>query len=107
MIARLLAFPFLVLAYGACTAPVGSNLEVPSNATSTCETHCRSIGLELSAVAIMANNVGCVCQRVCQRALAPQLTSDGRESVTAGMATIMLQQEEQERSRQAQSNQQK
>ena len=103
MIARFLAFPFLVLAYGACTAPVGSNLEVPSNATSTCETHCRSIGLELSAVAIMANNVGCVCQR----ARSPQLTSDGGESVTAGMATIMLQQEEQERSRQAQSNQQK
>ena len=105
MIARLFVFPILVLAYGACTAPVGSNLQVPSNATSTCEAHCRSIGLELSAVAIMASHVGCVCQR----ATSPQAASDHGESVTAGMATIMLQEEQQaaQRRQQAQANQNK
>jgi hypothetical protein len=101
MIARLLALPFLVLLYGACTAPVGSNLNVPSNAASTCETHCRSIGLELSAVAIMASNVGCICQRP----KAVQAASRGEEGISAGMATIMLQ--EQEQSRRAQQAQQK
>jgi hypothetical protein len=103
--ARLLIFPILVLIYGACTAPVGSKIHVPSDAAATCETHCHSIGLELSAVAIMANNVGCVCQRP----KSPQVTSDRGGSAAAGMATIMLQQQEAERARasQAQASQKK
>jgi hypothetical protein len=103
MIARYLTLPLLVVLYGACTAPVGSSINVPSNAASTCETHCRDIGLELSAVAIMANNVGCICERP----KAPAATGQRGESVTAGMATIMLQQAEADRQARANASQQK
>lgn len=61
-----LSFLF-VLGAGAVTgcarAPVGvtSNTSVPSDSANICAGHCESIGLQLSSVVVMANNVGCVC----------------------------------------------
>jgi hypothetical protein len=81
-----------------CQAPGGSTLEVPSDAAETCRDLCHQIGLRLSAVAIMADNVGCVCQA------AEGATAGRQEAVTGGMATIFLQ--EQERRRQQQAHQQ-
>lgn len=75
-----------------CMAPVGSSLRVPSDATDTCRRLCAGIGLEMSAVAIMASNVGCVCQERGEGARSA-VTAD-REAVTAGMATILLEEEE-------------
>jgi hypothetical protein len=49
--------------------------------------------MRLSAVAIMANNVGCVCQYPSGQPAAPAAI-DETGSSTAGMATIMLQQQE-------------
>src|SRR5262245_35955918 len=86
----------LVACAAGCTAPVGSSLRVPSDAADTCRRLCAGIGLEMSAVAIMANNVGCVCQEQHQ-ASRPAATLD-REAVAAGMATILLQ-EKRERQR--------
>ena len=80
-----------VTSVAGCTAPVGSSLRVPSDAAGTCRNLCTGIGLELSAVAIMASNVGCVCQE--HRSAAAM----DREAVTAGMATIVLQEEERRR----------
>ncbi|MCC7542942.1 MAG: hypothetical protein IT379_42395 [Deltaproteobacteria bacterium] len=76
----------LCISLGACMAPVGTGgvVSVPSDAATQCESHCASIGLRLGAVAIMANNVGCVCQ-VAHRG--------GEAAITAGMATIAMQQE--------------
>ena len=54
--------PLLLLS--ACAAPVGVTgpMVVPADAGETCRAQCATIGFDLSAVAIMANNVGCVCQ---------------------------------------------
>ena len=75
----------------ACTAPVGSKLDVPADAAATCAGHCEEIGMRLSAVAIMADNVGCVCEPR-SGAVSP---SAARETATsaAGMATILMQQQ--------------
>jgi hypothetical protein len=86
---RLVASCTLFLLSSNCVAPVGSEVRVPDDATATCEAQCNHIGLELSAVAIMANNVGCICQ-----ASPSGATAGHTEAVTGGMATIMLQEEQ-------------
>jgi hypothetical protein len=80
----------LVTSLAGCMAPVGSSLRVPNDATDTCRRLCVGIGLDMSAVAIMANNVGCVCQERQARSA----SAGDREAVTAGMATILLQEEQ-------------
>src|SRR5262245_64914470 len=52
------------LSLTACMAPVGTSgaVSVPPDAAQSCAQHCQTIGMRLTAVAIMANNVGCVCQ---------------------------------------------
>jgi len=51
------------LPLAACTATVGVRAySIPPDAAKTCAAHCQTIGMQLSAVAIMAENVGCVCQ---------------------------------------------
>jgi hypothetical protein len=45
----------------------------------------------------MANNVGCVCQE--HRQASRSAATGDREAVTAGMATILLQNEERRRQR--------
>ena len=75
----------------ACTAHVGAEtVQIPSNSASICARQCRSIGLQVTAVAIMANNVGCVCQH---RSRADVDSNHVAESSTAaaGMSTIMMQ----------------
>lgn len=77
----------LVLLSTGCMADVGSNMKVPSDAANTCRGHCSVVGMELAAMAIMANNVGCICQYARDR------QAPGHpEAAAAGMATIALQQ---------------
>lgn len=82
-----------------CFATIGTSgvVTVPPDAARVCKRHCATIGLELGAVAIMANNVGCICQP--KNAIASQPAS-----TAAGMATIMLQ-EQQRRESQNRNNQ--
>lgn len=91
---KMLAFVPVVL-MSACNAAVGvsGGVQVPRDAATTCAEHCSSLGLQLSAVAIMANNVGCVCQ---PRNGAPvaATASDYSAGTSAGMATIAMQQAE-------------
>ncbi|NUP06784.1 MAG: hypothetical protein HOW73_12080 [Polyangiaceae bacterium] len=77
------------------TVGVGGMVDVPSDSATTCKTHCESIGMKLGAVAIMANNVGCVCQP-------PDQPAPSNAAVTAGMATIAMQDAEEARRRAAQ-----
>jgi hypothetical protein len=87
-----------------CLATVGvKDVELPQDAAQTCSKHCETIGMRLSAVAIMADNVGCVCQFATQPPAGPK-TAGEFATPTAGMATIAVQQAaaEQERQRQAQ-----
>ena len=81
-----------------CFATVGvqDHIKVPPESAQVCKGHCASIGLELGAVAIMASNVGCICQPKSEIA-------SKSASTAAGMATIMLQ-EQQRRNDQNRNN---
>lgn len=87
-----LAFLATLLPLGACVATVGANrLSVPKDSAQICARHCEGIGLRLSAVAIMAENVGCVCQ-MAPAPNAPAGTAGELSTPAAGMATIAAQQ---------------
>ncbi len=84
----------------ACTAHVGAEtVRIPSNSASTCAHQCRSIGLQVTAVAIMANNVGCVCQHRSQASVDSDLVAQS-STTAAGMSTIMMQDAAQDAQRQ-------
>lgn len=87
----------LLFALSGCTAPVGSNLEVPQDAASTCQDHCQSIGMRLTAVAIMANNVGCVCEPRDASASNSSAVRQQSSATAGGMTAIAIQAEEQRR----------
>src|SRR5262245_27685538 len=89
-----------------CEATVGAAgvVSVPPNSAAICAGHCHSIGLQLSAVAIMASNVGCVCQRP---GTPPQSPTAAGETGTpiGGMTALLMQQAADEaRRRQAYSS---
>ena len=105
MVKRLLPLLLLVVVpFAGCVAPVGvSGLSIPHDAGNVCSQQCRTIGMNLSAVAIMANNIGCVCQ---PSAGAPPVATSGASSA-AGMATIsMINEQEQEQQQEQQQQQQ-
>ena len=80
------------LSLAGCMATVGvNNVSIPPDAALTCGRHCQTIGMRLSAVAIMANNVGCVCQTAAEpRASAEAAGQFG--TPPAGVTTIAAQQ---------------
>ena len=104
------------LSLTACMAPVGTSgvVSVPPDAAQTCTQHCQAIGMRLTAVAIMASNVGCVCQNPAPAGSAAASSSraapgsaDRRSSgvnegatesatTTAGMATILMERQRRE-----------
>lgn len=88
-----LAILIAALSLIGCQATVGvNNATIPKNAARICAGHCRSIGMTLSAVAIMAENVGCVCQAGSSSSDEEASNDAGTlSSPAAGMATIALQ----------------
>lgn len=81
-----------LLPLASCMATVGvSNFKIPPDAGKTCAGHCQEIGMQLSAVAIMADNVGCVCQYAAQ----PRASADtaGQFGTPAGGMTAIAAQE--------------
>jgi hypothetical protein len=91
----------LVLSVAGCMAKVGAeDVSVPEDAASNCASQCESIGLRLGAVALMANTVGCVCQLPTPGMQRAALSESG--TITAGMATIMMQEETRQQERQQQ-----
>lgn len=98
-LARLFLFA-LVIASTGCTAPVGAGtLAVPKDGAVVCADQCAQIGMRLSAVAIMAGHVGCVCQPA-----SGAQAADG--AAPAGMATIAMLESERRRQQQQQQRQQ-
>ncbi len=62
---RLISTIFILYAAGTfgCKAPVGvKNTTLEPDSATQCAKLCTQIGLELGAVAIIADNVGCVCR---------------------------------------------
>lgn len=92
-------------------ARVGAEgVRVPADSAQRCQAHCQSIGLELTAVAIMANNVGCVCEQPARPAPAGPRGIDAgpgagarrqASSTAGGMAAIEMQRAQEEQQRQA------
>jgi hypothetical protein len=86
------SFVAALILVASCTATVGvRNASLPRDAAQTCAGHCQTIGMRLSAVAIMAENVGCVCQFPAQPGAGPNAAGE-YGTPTAGMATIAVQQ---------------
>jgi hypothetical protein len=86
----------LATTQAACMAPVGVRATyIPRDAASTCQTQCNQMGLQLTAVAVMAGNVGCVCQPD-----RPDRVSISTGATSAGMATIVMQQQQQQQQQQ-------
>lgn len=76
----------LALVAAGCAAPVGlRNASLPRDAAGTCASHCQEIGLVLTSVVVMADNVGCVCSA------ASQPSAPG--AAPGGMAAIMMMQQ--------------
>jgi hypothetical protein len=94
------------LAYlGGCVATVGvANASIPKDAAGICQGHCQTIGMHLVAVAIMAENVGCVCQF--GTATARVDAAGALSTPAAGMATIAMQEAAAASARAAQRQQQ-
>ena len=89
MLNRLLRLLVLmVVPLASCVAPVGVSgaFSIPNDAGNVCARQCRAVGMNLSAVAIMADNIGCVCQ---PSAGGPPVATSGASSA-AGMATISM-----------------
>jgi hypothetical protein len=86
----------------ACIATVGhaGAVSVPKDSSQICASSCTDLGMTLSSVVIMANNVGCVC--------APKATAstDPGAAASAGMATLFLQQQQQQQMQQQAQQQQ-
>jgi hypothetical protein len=81
-----------------CPATVGKTglVQLPSDAAQTCAGYCAQLDLELSAVAIMASNVGCICQ--------PKnagTVETSASAVAGGMTTIMLAEQSQRQQQQS------
>lgn len=89
---RIKGMALAVLSLSACMATVGVDARsIPPDAGQTCARHCQTIGMRLSAVAIMAENVGCVCQP----AAAPVASAEAAGEFgtpAGGMTTIAAQQ---------------
>jgi hypothetical protein len=82
----------LIWLLAGCPATVGTSGEyyVPKDSRQRCESRCTEIGMELGAVAIMANEVGCVCRPSGSGKVGAEA------AVSGGMATIMLQRRSQQ-----------
>ena len=56
--------PLLTLLAMGCSAasPLSSSFDLPRERTDECVQACTSLGLQMSAVVVIANSVGCVCE---------------------------------------------
>jgi hypothetical protein len=80
----------LALLLAGCEAHVGlsnSLTTLPKDAAATCGSYCGQMGLTLSSVVVMANNVGCVCSP-------KNATVSTGGAAAGGMAAILIQEEE-------------
>jgi hypothetical protein len=55
-------FVVVCLLLGGCATTPATSRPVPRERADECRAHCSSLGMELSAMVIMMNAAGCVCQ---------------------------------------------
>lgn len=92
----------LALFAAGCTtvSPVGTLRSVEKDTAQQCEGHCQSIGMRLSAVVIIRNSTGCVCEP------ANAGRKIGRQGAAVGGAAAVQMIEEEQRTQQQQQQQQ-
>jgi len=98
---RTMGFFALLLAACATRPPVGRGLILPRDTAQECANVCQQIGLQLSAVVVVASSAGCVCQ---VQPGAPAQGEGGASAATAG-AIIVVEAEERQRQQQQASQQ--
>jgi len=70
----------LALLAAACAArPVSGLTTIPKDTPASCSSICENMGLKLGAVVVIANEVGCVCQKSAAEGAA------GAAAVAAGL----------------------
>ncbi len=87
---------------GCVTAPPVSSIRtLPHDTGDICAAHCSSLGMQLSAVVIVRDSTGCVCQPA---GAAPR--ASGGSSAAVGGVLAVLDEEEQRRQQQHQQREQ-
>jgi hypothetical protein len=101
--ASLAGFVLFALSVAGCQAAVGTGgfVSVPPDGAAQCTAHCQTMGLDLSAVVVMANNVGCVCSPAPTHTGAPPRSA---AAASGGMAAMEMAQEERDRQSRTQSS---
>jgi hypothetical protein len=99
----LILFGGVVVSGCAAHVGVGGLASLPSDSASNCAAQCKTIGLPLESVVIMANQVGCVC-RTTSGAPGSAAPNAGKEPTSqgasaAGMAAILVLQDQQQTQR--------
>ena len=92
----------LLLAACVTRPPVARGLMLPRDTAQECANVCQQIGLQLSAVVVVASSAGCVCQ---VQPGAPPQGEGGASAATAG-AIMVVEAEERQRKQQQESSQQ-
>jgi hypothetical protein len=78
----------------ACVAGVGSPMaSVPFDAAGRCADYCGKMGMNLGAVVVMANNVGCVCTPMGHGSTASLASVEGG-AAGAGLVTLLAQEQQ-------------
>jgi hypothetical protein len=79
----------------ACVAGVGSPMaSVPFDTAGRCAGYCSKMGMNLGAVVVMANNVGCVCTPMGRGGGTASLESVEGGAAGAGLVTILAQEQQ-------------
>ena len=77
---RIAVFSLVAAAWAGCAArPVSGMTTIPRDTPASCSSICENLGLKLGAVVVIANEVGCVCQKPAADA------SAGAAAVAAGI----------------------
>ena len=79
-----------------------ATVTIPRNTASNCVSYCQTIGLHMSAVVIIMNQAGCVCE---PRAAATVSTRRSASSAVAGGAVIAAVRAQQQQQQQQQQKQ--
>jgi len=78
----------------ACVAGVGSPMaSVPFDTAGRCAGYCSKMGMNLGAVVVMANNVGCVCTPMGRGSTASLESVEGG-AAGAGLVTLLAQEQQ-------------
>jgi hypothetical protein len=92
----MLALAIAAATCGEVRPPVAPNVAVPVDTATQCDKVCQAMGLTLSAVVVVSDRSGCVCERA-PGTSAPKI--GGATASAAGTLFAMLDEEEAERQR--------